>query len=258
MQELVAANGLPATESESDRMEIGPQPERQPTRRTTHRPAVDITTPKQRRSKQTSASEDSDASMNNALESTVRTKGRSVLRPRGTGSAKKYARHIAVTNPSANATDADADAEDGESEEGIDEQDSPSKQAYLAGLTSRRPAVPAARLEPKDEVACKPPIKAAYYEHIGLGDVWTCPYDDCNERVYDARSATAVRLMEEHFSAKHAESMTDLIKAEMRPYNKVGHLLSRVKDLAAMRELMYDGAGSEDAVDVGGGVVRHY
>jgi hypothetical protein len=254
MQELVASNGPAATESEADQMDMDSQSS-QSKRKNPRRQAEEQSTPK-RQAKPHGASDGSDLSMDDELESAVRTHGRSVLRPRGTLSAKKYARHLAATNPSENATDADADAEDGdESEEDFEDQDTPSKQAYLAGLKGGKPTEPVRAK--KGGAASKPNIRAAYYENIGPGDVWTCPYDGCNERVYDAHSATAIRLMEEHFSDKHADSMTDLIKAEMRPYNKVGHLLSRVKDLASIQSLTYDGAGAGgDAVEVG--VLRQY
>lgn len=197
------------------------------------------------------------------LESAVRTHGRSVLRPHGAKSAKKYARHLA-DHSSRHGTAADIDTNDSAHSEASDNdvraQDTPSKRLSSTAINNRKTTavseVPANKN--KDVTASTTVPHAKYYESVGPGDVWTCLFDGCNERVYDARTPAAMKLITLHFSNKHADRMEDLIKAEMRPYNKVDHLLSRVKDLASLRALLGDVDGPADSRSLDVGVVRQY
>lgn len=64
-------------------------------------------------------------------------------------------------------------------------------------------------------------ILPSYYEPRGYGDVWSCPYDACVHRVYDARHSASVDLIKEHFVKTHAGNAQHLIAQESRPWVSV-------------------------------------
>ncbi|MCJ1480217.1 hypothetical protein MMC06_000371 [Schaereria dolodes] len=58
----------------------------------------------------------------------------------------------------------------------------------------------------------------SYYVPRGPGDTWICPYDGCNQRVYQAKEAYAVQMIKNHFAKIHAGKAEDLINQEARPW----------------------------------------
>ena len=58
----------------------------------------------------------------------------------------------------------------------------------------------------------------SYYEPLGPGDTWTCPYTGCNRRVWGARDVEGIILIEKHFVLQHAGKVIDLIHEKSRPW----------------------------------------
>ena len=61
----------------------------------------------------------------------------------------------------------------------------------------------------------------SYYEPHGPGDTWTCPYDGCNQKVWEARARTSVSMIKEHFIKTHAGQAEALVNQETRPWVSV-------------------------------------
>ena len=61
----------------------------------------------------------------------------------------------------------------------------------------------------------------SYYEPRGPGDTWTCPYDGCNLKVWEARTPASVAMIKEHFGKTHAGQAETLVNQESRPWVSV-------------------------------------
>ncbi|KAI9671469.1 MAG: hypothetical protein M1831_004378 [Alyxoria varia] len=85
----------------------------------------------------------------------------------------------------------------------------------------------------------------SYEPNTPDGSTWLCVFDGCTHRVYDAADEQSKDLIKEHYR-KHAvesQKQLDLVRREERPYLPVGHLVQRVRNLAAQKRAT-SGGGS--------------
>ena len=156
-------------------------------------------------------------------------KRKSYLRPRSERAAKRFSRYDPRTTRSQDTGEEDADIQD------ESESDASGHQAEEVKLPVTNGTALTGAIAPDIDNAAgfrKAPIPT-YYEPRSPGDTWTCPYDGCNHKIWDARAQDSIELMTSHFSEAHENSMEDLINSESRPWAGVSHLLQRVRGFAA-------------------------
>lgn len=64
----------------------------------------------------------------------------------------------------------------------------------------------------------------------GPGDLWTCTFEDCDHRIYEASTPTGFIRVKEHFQlhAHQAQEKIDLAYKESRPYLPVQYVYSSI------------------------------
>ena len=84
-------------------------------------------------------------------------------------------------------------------------------------------------------VPIDPDSLPSYFKPMGLGGTWTCPYDGCNRKVWEAEKSNSISMIQDHFSAIHASSVEDVIGMESKPFMPVHRLMGRIKSTGSVR-----------------------
>ncbi|KAL8852368.1 MAG: hypothetical protein Q9221_002752 [Calogaya cf. arnoldii] len=184
-------------------------------RSTRRRPAPEIPiTPKQSRiatgDTDTSGDEEYDSS-GMVIEAGTKRKSRSILQPKGSKFSKKAASR---RQNLASVADEPGDATSDQDDEVVPPEVSP-----LAAVSQREPLQP-----------YHPPRKTIELEMVvcdipsdqpqGPGDLWTCQFENCNQRFHEASKPKGKAQIKSHFQehARRAQEKIDLALAESRPY----------------------------------------
>ncbi|KAI4261951.1 MAG: hypothetical protein L6R42_002860 [Xanthoria sp. 1 TBL-2021] len=184
-------------------------------RSTRRRPAPEIPrTPKQPRipngDTDTSGDEEYDSS-GMVIEAGTKRKSRSILQPKGSKFSKKAASRR--QNP-----DSVAD-EPGYATSDQDDKVAPPEVSPLAAVSQREPPPqyhPPRNTIELEMVVCDIPSD----QPQGPGDLWTCQFENCNQRVHEASKPKGKAQIKSHFQehARRAQEKIDLALAESRPY----------------------------------------
>ncbi|KAL9019393.1 MAG: hypothetical protein Q9180_008689, partial [Flavoplaca navasiana] len=184
-------------------------------RSTRGRPAPEIpTTPKQPRipngDTDTSGDEEYDDS-GMLIEAGTKRKSRSILQPKGS----KFSKKAASRRQSLPAV---ADEPDDEMSD-PDDKVAASEISPLAAVSQREPPHlyhPPRKTIELEMVVCDIPSDKPQ----GPGDLWTCQFENCNQRVHEASKPKSKAMIKSHFQehARRAQDKIDLALAESRPY----------------------------------------
>ncbi|KAL8985498.1 MAG: hypothetical protein Q9205_000814 [Flavoplaca limonia] len=184
-------------------------------RSTRGRPAPEIpTTPKQPRipngDTDTSGDEEYDDS-GMLIEAGTKRKSRSILQPKGSKFSKKAASRR--QNLPAVADEPDDEMSD------PDDKVVASEVSPLAAVSQREPPHlyhPPRKTIELEMVVCDIPSDKPQ----GPGDLWTCQFENCNQRVHEASKPKGKAMIKSHFQehARRAQDKIDLALAESRPY----------------------------------------
>ena len=154
-------------------------------------------------------------------------KRKGALRPRSNQASKKFLRRKEGLR-SATRTQQDQ-------QEDVDDSENPTSEPAASSSTSRKQSSSRGSRSQTDasqkiavtetqafveSQATDQPLPS-YYEPHGPGDTWTCPYDGCNQKVWEARAATSVSMIKEHFIRTHAGQAEALVNQETRPWVSV-------------------------------------
>lgn len=148
-----------------------------------------------------------------------------------------------------------------QAEEGTDpassEQDTAEDEDEAADAPGSVIRLPIKKPRPKPRNARSPAVKIKTYplptsSATLPGDVWACPFDGCNNRVYAASSAESKQLIREHYQshAYGAQQQLDLVYKEERPYLPVGRLVEKIREMAAQKPVAAPSGGGT----AGGGI----
>ncbi|KAL8675016.1 MAG: hypothetical protein Q9168_000611 [Polycauliona sp. 1 TL-2023] len=172
---------------------------------------------------ETSGDEEYDSS-GMVIEAGTKRKSRSILQPKGSKFSKKAASRrqnlLSVADESDNVT----------SEQ--DEEVAPTGVSPLAAISQRErphPYHPPRKSLEMEMVVCDIPSD----QPQGPGDLWTCQFENCNQRVHEASRPKGKALIKTHFQehARRAQEKIDLALAESRPYLPVSNLVRRIQQV---------------------------
>ena len=172
------------------------------------------TTPKQSRipsgDTDTSGDEEYDES-GMLIEAGTKRKSRSILQPKGS----KFSKKAASRRQSLPAV---ADEPDDETSDPDDKVAAP-EVSPLAAVSQREPPHlyhPPRKTIELEMVVCDIPSDKPQ----GPGDLWTCQFENCNQRVHEASKPKGKAMIRSHFQehARRAQEKIDLALAESRPY----------------------------------------
>ncbi|KAL8813034.1 MAG: hypothetical protein Q9200_000556, partial [Gallowayella weberi] len=165
----------------------------------------------------TSGDEEYDSS-GKVIEAGTKRKSRSILQPKGSKYSKKTAgRRRSLPS----IVDGPAETDNVSTESDNNETPQLPEASPLAAISTRHPAP----LYPYH-----PPVRPIEVEMRaydiptdspqGPGDVWTCQFENCNQRVHEASKAKGKALIKAHFQehARRAQEKIDLVVKESRPY----------------------------------------
>ena len=156
---------------------------------------------------------------------------KSMLRPKSSKSSKKaISRKESLL--SIKKGERHSETDDGEEGELLirDENDADAKRVDLDPVSQRSPDP--TTIPNRDDTHSKPREQFRVkmmnhtipsYEPQGPGDAWTCAFDGCNYKVYQARALASKEMIKAHFidHAEKAQEQLDLIQNESRPYLSV-------------------------------------
>ncbi|KAI4243573.1 MAG: hypothetical protein L6R40_003396 [Gallowayella cf. fulva] len=190
-----------------------------PGRSTRRHPGPDVPrTPNQqsnpRDETDTSGDEEYDSS-GKVIEAGTKRKSRSILQPKGSKCSKKTAgRRRSLPS----IVDGPGDGE--ESEEELDDEIAQPEPSPLAAV-SQREQPPYPYHAPRETIE----VEMVAYDipsdqPQGPGDLWTCQFENCNQRVHEASKPKGKAQIKSHFQehARRAQEKIDLALAESRPY----------------------------------------
>ncbi|KAI4233944.1 MAG: hypothetical protein LQ349_004091 [Xanthoria aureola] len=179
------------------------------------RPAPEIPrTPKQPRipsgDTDTSGDEEYDSS-GMVIEAGTKRKSRSILQPKGSKFSRKAA--------SRRQNQASVADEPGAATSDQDDEVAPPEVSPLAAVSQREilhPYPPPRKTVELEMVVCDIPSD----QPQGPGDLWTCQFENCNQRVHEASKPKGKAQIKSHFQehARRAQEKIDLALAESRPY----------------------------------------
>ncbi|KAL8768920.1 MAG: hypothetical protein Q9209_004975 [Squamulea sp. 1 TL-2023] len=201
-----------------------------PGRSTRRHPASEIPrTPNQPRidkvDTDTSGDEEYD-STGNVIEAGTKRKSRSILQPKGSKFSKKAAGRRQVL-PSV-ADEPDEAISDPDDEVAVPEASPLAAVSQRETLDAYRPLRKTIEL---DMVVCD--IHSDQPQ--GPGDLWTCHFENCTQRVHEASKPKGKAQIKSHFQehARRAQEKIDLALAESRPYLPVSNLVRRIQQVQA-------------------------
>ncbi|KAL8801378.1 MAG: hypothetical protein Q9182_004492 [Xanthomendoza sp. 2 TL-2023] len=169
----------------------------------------------------TSGDEEYDSS-GKVIEAGTKRKSRSILQPKGSKFSKKTAgRRRSLPS----IVDGPAETDNASTESDNNETPGLPEASPLAAISTQHqgPLYP-----------YHPPVQPIEVEMLaydiptdrpqGPGDVWTCQFENCNQRVHEASKAKGKALIKAHFQdhARKAQEKIDLVVKESRPYLPVG------------------------------------
>ena len=153
-------------------------------------------------------------------------KRKGALRPKSTQASKKFITRKESLR-SARRTQQDQQEDFDDPDNSISESATSStshkrstSQASRSQTETSRGITPAQSQAPVELQPADQPLPS-YYEPHGPGDTWTCPYDGCNQKVWEARAPTSVSMIKEHFNKTHAGQAEALVNQETRPWVSV-------------------------------------
>ncbi|KAL8658154.1 MAG: hypothetical protein Q9226_001237 [Calogaya cf. arnoldii] len=183
-------------------------------RSTRRRPAPEIPrTPKQPRiangDTDTSGDEEYDSS-GMLIEAGTKRKSRSILQPKGSKFSKKAASRQNLASVADEPGDATSDQDD---------KVVPPEVSPLAAVSQREnlhPYYPPRKTIELEMVVCDIPSD----QPQGPGDLWTCQFENCNQRFHEASKPKGKAQIKSHLQehARRAQEKIDLALAESRPY----------------------------------------
>ena len=169
---------------------------------------------------------DGDEILNRLSDSIITRKRKSVLRPAGGKSSKKAAGRRQSFRSGKEENDSSELSHSVESptpgkgfSTRADQDDAPdvttSPPAATTALDSALAVLPVRRTAVKITQHSLPS-----YEPQGPGDTWTCQFDECKYKVYNATKPESRAIIKSHFRthAEQAQEKLDLIYQESRPY----------------------------------------
>lgn len=158
----------------------------------------------------TSGDEEYDAN-GKVIQAGTKRKSKSILQPKGSKFSKKAAGRRqslpAITS----------EKEEGSTESnGDDELPEPSPLAAMAPRESHYPHYLPRKVTEVKMISYDIPSDKPQ----GPGDLWTCSFENCNQRVHEASKPKGKAQIREHFQlhARQAQEKIDLALAESRPY----------------------------------------
>lgn len=145
------------------------------------------------------------------IEAGTKRKSRSILQPKGSKFSKKAASRR-------QNLDSVAD-EPGDATSDQDDEVAPPEVSPLAAASQRGPPPqyhPPRNTIELEMVVCDIPSD----QPQGPGDLWTCQFENCNQRVHEASKPKGKAQIKSHFQqhARRAQEKIDLALAESRPY----------------------------------------
>ncbi|KAI4163467.1 MAG: hypothetical protein LQ342_002974 [Letrouitia transgressa] len=157
-------------------------------------------------------------------------KSTSILQPKGS----KFSKKAANRRRSPNATDVD-NAQVSESNS-FEEDQLPREVSPLAAVSRRDVPQPTLLAQRYEEIKVIP-HEIPTDQPQGPGDLWTCPFENCEQRVHQGSEPKGQAKIKEHFQlhAQQAQEKIDLALKESRPYLPVRWVTFRpTKRLAEM------------------------
>lgn len=154
----------------------------------------------------------------------------SLLRPKSNKVSKKFTsrrenlRSVAKGKTTIPIKLEEVSGSDTESDKDITRDRSDTKDAVnhpnaMNGEVKRSKTTPKASTKTNENTTRSP--LPSYYEPHGPGDTWTCPYNGCNHKVWDARALDSLNMIQDHFTDAHAGNVEELINMESRPWVSV-------------------------------------
>ncbi|KAL8929126.1 MAG: hypothetical protein Q9172_000669 [Xanthocarpia lactea] len=171
----------------------------------------------------TSGDEDYDSN-GVVIEAGTKRKSTSILQPKGSKFSKKAASRLQSLPSVADEPD--------EATSDPDDEIALLKASPLAAVSQREPLYPYPPPRETIElemVVCDIPSDQAQ----GPGDLWTCQFENCNQRVHEASKPKGKAQIKSHFQehARRAQEKIDLALAESRPYLPVSNLVRRIQQV---------------------------
>ena len=145
------------------------------------------------------------------IEAGTKRKSRSILQPKGSKFSRKAA--------SRRQNQASVADEPGAATSDQDDEVAPPEVSPLAAVSQREilhPYPPPRKTFELEMVVCDIPSD----QPQGPGDLWTCQFENCNQRVHEASKPKGKAQIKSHFQehARRAQEKIDLALAESRPY----------------------------------------
>ncbi|KAI4214104.1 MAG: hypothetical protein LQ351_003189 [Letrouitia transgressa] len=153
-------------------------------------------------------------------------KSTSILQPKGS----KFSKKAANRRRSPDAADVDnAQVSEGNSS---GEDPLPREVSPLAAVSRRDVPQPNLLAHRYDEIKVIP-HEIPTDQPQGPGDLWTCPFENCEQRVHQGSEPKGQAKIKEHFQlhAQQAQEKIDLALKESRPYLPVSNLVRRIQQI---------------------------